>query len=55
MAFKSPEAVVRNRLITTAAVTALVSTRVYPVIAPATAALQFITWRHSKLVGRYFR
>ena len=45
MAFKSPEAVIRNRLVTTAAVTALVSTRVYPVIAPATAALPFITWR----------
>lgn len=45
MAFKSPEAVVRNRLVTTAAVTNLVSTRIYPVIAPATAALPFITWR----------
>ena len=45
MAFKSPEAVIRNRLVTTAAVTALVSTRIYPVIAPATAALPFITWR----------
>lgn len=45
MPLKSPEAVVRNRLVTTTAVTAIVSTRVYPVIAPATAALPFITWR----------
>lgn len=45
MAFKSPEAAIRNRLINTAAVTALISTRIYPVIAPATAALPFVTWR----------
>lgn len=45
MAFKSPEAVIRHRLVSTAAVTALVGTRIYPVIAPAAAALPFITWR----------
>lgn len=45
MAFKSPEAVVRNRLVTTAAVSALIGSRVYPVIAPASAALPFATWR----------
>lgn len=45
MPFKSPESALRNRLVTTAAVTALVGTRIYPVIAPATAALPFITWR----------
>lgn len=45
MAFKSPEMVVRNRLVTTAAVTGLVGTRIYPVIAPASAPLPFVTWR----------
>jgi hypothetical protein len=45
MAFKSPEAAVRNRLVSTTAVTNLVGTRVYPVIAPADAALPFLTWR----------
>jgi hypothetical protein len=49
MAFKSPEAAVRNRLVTTAAVTALVSSRVYPVIAPADAALPFVTWRRTSI------
>jgi hypothetical protein len=49
MAFKSPEAAVRNRLVTTAAVAALVGTRVYPVIAPADAALPFVTWRRTSI------
>jgi hypothetical protein len=49
MAFKSPEAAVRNRLVTTAAVTALVGIRVYPVIAPADAALPFVTWRRTSI------
>lgn len=45
MALKSPEAAIRNRLVTTAGVSALVGTRVYPVLAPATAPLPFVTWR----------
>lgn len=49
MAFKSPEAAVRNRLVTTTAVTALVGTRVYPVIAPADADLPFVTWRRTSI------
>lgn len=49
MAFKSPEAAVRNRLVTTPAVTALIGTRVYPVIAPAEAALPFATWRRTSV------
>lgn len=49
MAFKSPEAAVRNRLVTTAAVTALVGSRVYPVIAPADADLPFVTWRRTSI------
>jgi hypothetical protein len=49
MAFKSPEAAVRNRLVTTAAVTAIVGSRVYPVIAPADADLPFVTWRRTSI------
>lgn len=45
MAFKSPEIVVRNRLVTTAAVTGLVGNRIFPVIAPASAPLPFVTFR----------
>jgi len=47
MPLKSPEAVCRSALIADAAVAALVGTGVYPVIAPATANLPFITWRRS--------
>jgi hypothetical protein len=49
MAFKSPEAAVRNRLVTTPAVTAIVGNRVYPVIAPADADLPFVTWRRTSI------
>lgn len=42
---KSPEAVLRSALIGTPAVSALIGTKVYPVIAPATATLPFVTWR----------
>jgi hypothetical protein len=47
MAFKSPEQVCRAALVANAAVTALVGTRVYPVLAPATAAIPFVTYRRS--------
>ena len=42
---KSPEAVLRSALIGTPAVSSLIGTKVYPVIAPATATLPFVTWR----------
>lgn len=42
---KSPEAVLRTALVGSTAVTSLVSARIYPVLAPATAALPFVTWR----------
>jgi hypothetical protein len=42
---KSPEAVLRSALIANATVAGLVSNRVYPVVAPASAALPFVTWR----------
>jgi len=47
MSLKSPEAVLRTALVGTTAVTSLVSSRVYPVLAPASAALPFVTWRRS--------
>jgi hypothetical protein len=49
MPFKSPEAVIRNRLVADAAVSALVGSRVYPVLAPATATLPLVTWRRSSI------
>lgn len=49
MAFKSPEAAIRNRMVTTPAVSDIVGTRVFPVIAPAEAALPFITWRRTAI------
>jgi len=47
MSLKSPEAVLRTALVGTTAVTSLVSTRIYPVLAPASASLPFVTWRRS--------
>lgn len=45
MAFKSPEAAIRSALVADAAVTAIIGSKVYPVLAPATADLPFVTWR----------
>jgi hypothetical protein len=47
MSLKSPEAVLRTALVGTTAVTSLVGTRIYPVLAPASASLPFVTWRRS--------
>ena len=47
MSLKSPETVLRTALVGTTAVTSLVSTRIYPVLAPASASLPFVTWRRS--------
>lgn len=44
---KSPEAVLRNALVTTTAVSTLISSRVYPVLAPASAAMPFVTYRRA--------
>lgn len=44
---KSPEAVLRSALVANSTVTGLIGTRVYPVIAPATADLPFVTWRRT--------
>lgn len=45
MSLKSPEKLIADRLQADPAVAAVVSGRVYPVIAPASAALPFVTWR----------
>jgi len=47
MSLKSPEAVLRTAMVGNTAVTSLVSSRIYPVLAPASAALPFVTWRRS--------
>jgi len=47
MALKSPEAAVRSALVDNATVAAIIGTRIYPVIAPASAAAPFATYRRS--------
>jgi hypothetical protein len=47
MPAKYPESVLRTALVGSTAVTALVGTRVYPVLAPASAAIPFVTWRRA--------
>jgi hypothetical protein len=42
---KSPETVLRVALANSTAVTSLVGTRVFPVVAPAEAVYPFVTWR----------
>jgi len=44
---KSPETVLRSALVSSANVSALVGSRIYPILAPQTAALPFIVWRRS--------
>ena len=45
MSLKSPEKLIADRLQADPAVAAVIAGRVYPVIAPASAALPFLTWR----------
>ena len=47
MALKSPEAAIRSALVADADVARLLGTRIYPVIAPASAAVPFATYRRS--------
>lgn len=47
MPLKSPEQAVCNVLVTDPVIALSVGSRVYPVIAPATAELPFLTWRRS--------
>jgi hypothetical protein len=47
MPLKSPEQLLANALVQSPEVAALVGQRVYPVVAPASASLPFITWRRT--------
>lgn len=47
MPLKSPEQALARALAADPAVALAVGTRIYPVIAPASAALPFVTWRRS--------
>lgn len=47
MSLKSPEQVIRNALVTNTTSGSLVSSRIYPVLAPATATLPFAVYRRS--------
>lgn len=44
---KSPEAVLRNVLVTNTVASSVVGTRVYPILAPQSAAMPFITYRRA--------
>jgi hypothetical protein len=50
MAVKSPERLLAEQLVATPAVALLIGDRVYPVIAPASAAIPFLTWRRQAVV-----
>ena len=50
---KSPEAVLRSALVASPAVSALVGSRIYPLLAPKTAALPFITWRRAGITREH--
>lgn len=47
MPLKSPEAVLRSALVASTAVTSIVGSRIYPVLAPASASLPYATWRRT--------
>jgi hypothetical protein len=49
MSLKSPEQVARNALVTSTAVSSLVGSRIYPVLAPSTATLPFAVYRRSSI------
>lgn len=47
MSFKSPEKVLLNALVSATSVTSVVGTRIYPLLAPSSSALPFVTWRRT--------
>jgi hypothetical protein len=49
MPLKSPESVLRTALATDAGVALLLGSRIYPVLAPASASLPYVTWRRSAI------
>lgn len=50
---KSPETVLRAALIGNAAVASMVGSRVYPLLAPKTSSLPFITWRRAGITREH--
>lgn len=47
MSLKSPESVLRTAMVADATLNGQIGTRIYPVIAPASATLPFVTWRRA--------
>jgi hypothetical protein len=47
MSAKYPEAVLRTALVGATAVTSIVSSKIYPLAAPASASLPFVVWRRT--------
>lgn len=47
MSLKSPEAVLRSAMVGDATLAGYIGTRIYPVVAPASATLPFVTWRRA--------
>lgn len=50
---KSPEAVLRLALVGSASVSAIVGSRIFPILAPQTASLPFIIWRRSGITREH--
>lgn len=49
MSLKSPEAVLRSALVANTSFTSIVGSRIYPVLAPASTAMPYVTWRRSSI------
>lgn len=47
MSLKSPEAVLRSALVGSTAVTSIIGTKIYPVVAPASTTVPFVVWRRT--------
>lgn len=49
MSLKAPEIVLRTALLNSTSVTSIVGSKVYPLLAPASASLPLVTWRRSAI------
>jgi hypothetical protein len=50
---KSPEAVLRSALVGSTVTSSIVGSRVYPLLAPKSAALPFVTWRRAGITREH--
>lgn len=50
---KSPETVLRSALVSDPAVSGMVGSRVYPLLAPKSAVLPFVTWRRAGITREH--